>query len=206
MQGDDSSENKQIHRLQEMWQQSITNDSLKIKEREMINSIQHQMDMFDNQFGLGTWKMSSMNGFMAVFFLLIATRDFMRDSKANIPFVLLAIMQGVMFLFHTLSRIKKNSYDMGKAQDYIAYNLQRVQLQILLTKITPILVLPIFVVLYWYYPISQDSWEWRMIILALPIIGVAWSVWQYKNKLIPLRTRLKSALQQLNEPQLDHTA
>ncbi len=199
MLSDDSSGSKQIQDLQKMWQQTTTNDSLKIKEREMVNNIQYQMDRFDAKFGLGTLKNSSMAGFMTLMFIFIATRDFVRGSGANIPFIILAVIQGILFLFHTVTRLQQRKYDMSDARDYFTYNLERVKLQLLWMKIVPLLLAPLFVAIYFHYPADQSSPIWITILTAIPIIGTGYFIWLYRYQIIPLRDKLQSALQQLNE-------
>lgn len=199
MQNSDAPGGKEIQDLQQLWQQTTTTNSLKIKEREMVRDIQYQVDTFDEKFGMGTLKNSSMAGFMTIMFIFIATRDFMRDSKANIPFIILAIIQGILFLFHTVTRLQQRKYNMSNARDYFTYNLERVQRQLLWMKIIPLLVVPLFVAIYFYYPADQLSPIWITILAAIPIVGTGYFIWLYHYQIIPLRDKLQSALQQLNE-------
>lgn len=42
--------------LQQLWQQTTTNESFTLKERAMLREIQHDMDSFDEKFGFRTTK------------------------------------------------------------------------------------------------------------------------------------------------------
>jgi hypothetical protein len=202
MQDDDSSEDKQIRSLQEMWQQSITNNSFKIKEREMLREIQYDMDTFDEKFGFGTWKMVILSGCVSLLFLFSATRHILRGNPIT-PMEIIQFLYLPVFLIQLWTRLEARKYDMSKTEDYYAWSFARVNRQMIFMRLGAPFVLGLTIS---WIMIDYDPWlQGRdiallvgggLIVLASAVYG--W--WQYRYRLTPLRNRLRDILFDIRNP------
>ncbi len=190
---------EELNDLKNLWQQTITNDSLKIKEREMLREIQYDMDTFDEKFGFGTWKQVIFTGLMSVMMILMSMKQTLQISKSI--FLLLAIMSPIQFIFHLWTKLEKRKYDLFKTEDYYTYNLERVRRQMAWLRYSSGFFLGGCAALYAGYwdEISADL-TFHILLLAALVLGSVYGIWQYKYRLMPLRNNLRDALFDIRNP------
>lgn len=183
--------------LQTLWQQTTTNDSLKIKEREMIRDIQFDMETFDEKYGFGTWKMVIMSAIISALAIFSTVRDFVRGQKS--PMILIAILYPIIFCFHLWTRLEMRKYDLSKTEEYFAYNLERVRRQMSAIHYGAPFVFTGLAI----WLVDDFISEERIFTISLGIFTLIASVfvwWQYKYRLTPLRNRLRNALFDMRNP------
>jgi len=203
MQNSHAPGSKEIQDLQQLWQQTITTNSLKIKEREMLQDIQQQMETFEKKFGFG-----ASRGIQSIVMVIITiilnsfVQTFLFGWKNSGLISLLSASIFALFLGYQLfTKRQMRHFDMRNSHDYFKLNLMRVRRQMLVQILyVPFVIIALFVIWFTTDKGKDVSTLEAIIISSIVIAGLStFLAWEYKHKLIPLRDKLQSALQQLNE-------
>ena len=209
MQDDDSSEDKQIRSLQEMWQQSITNDAVTFNEREVMANIQREIRLLSHHLPPRSWSVIAFFIFLLARAIALAVKGFEIGDASKILWGYTGIIFWSIFAArHILVRAITYKFDMSSYSDFLTGWLVRVKQEIFYQiTISPYLIAMLIfstVISLWF---DARLWLVASYVLLLSIVIVLEIKARdfAKNELEPLRNKLESALQQLNESQSDHT-
>ena len=203
MQNSDASGDKEIQDLQQLWQQTITTNSLKIKEREMVQDIQQQMGTFEKKFGFGASR--GVQSIVIVIITIILNyflQTFLFGWKnSGLISLFAASIFALLFGYQVITKRQMRHFDMRNLYDYFTFSLMRVRRQMLVQILyVPFVIIALFVIWFTSDKGKAVSTLGAIIISSIIIAGLStFLAWEYKHKLIPLRDKLQSALQQLNE-------
>ena len=193
---------EELNDLKHLWQQTITNNSLKIKEREMLREIQYSMDTFDEKFGFGTWKNVILLGCLSLLCLFSATRHILRGNPIT-PMEIMQFLPLVVFFIQLWTRFEARKYDMSKTEDYYAWSFARVNRQMVFMRLGAPFVLGLTIswIIIDYDPLLQGRDIALLLIGGLIVsASVVYGWWQYTYRLIPLRNRLRDILFDIRNP------
>jgi hypothetical protein len=191
---------QELNDLKNLWQQTSTTNSLKIKEREMLREMQRDMDTFDEKYGFGTWKTVILSGFLSLLFVFSATRHILRGNHIT-PMEIIQFLYPVVFFFQLWTRLESRRYEMSKTEDYYAFSLARVRRQMSFVRLGMPFMLGLLIA---WFIIDYDNFVqdivFTVIIGLMLLATVIYSWWQYKYRLIPLRNNLRDALFDIRNP------
>ncbi len=202
MQNSDAPGSKEIQDLQQLWQESTTNESFTIKERAMMTHINKEISNFNLLFGTGQWGQIILDSSLFCIFTLELLEAIWHNKPDKIAFRLAFMLTALSFLvFHGTVKFKMRTFNHNTSREYLQMQLMRVKQEInFREKTTPLLSPVIFGLLilgFW-----NDLPLWSIILLVILFISL--QIANFSKKLIskelyPLRDKLQSALQQLNE-------
>lgn len=205
MQNSDAPDGKEIQDLQQLWQESTKNESINIKEQAMMKSINPQLANFEAEFGTGKKRTVLAYGLLTCLWAF----DLIQDIRQNegiyeIIFHAVALLFGVgMLVFHYWVHRNTSHNDESSMQSYVEMNLWRIEQQLRLEdRIFPIAMAIMLVFLT--LDITADFSVWHTFLfgmmMTIAFIGIyAYRKGRVDDLLKPLRDKLQSALQQLNE-------
>lgn len=202
MQDSNAPGGKEIQDLQQLWQESTTNESFTIQERVMMARINKEVSNFNLLFGTGQWGQIILNGFLLCIIALELLDAIWHNKPDKIAFRL-ALMLTMLsfFIFYGMVKFKMRSFNQNNNQECIQMQLMRVEQEIKFReKTTPLLGPVIFGLLI--LGLWNDLPLWSIILLVtlfIPLQIANFSKKLIPKELYPLRDKLQSALQQLNE-------
>lgn len=205
MQNSDAPGGKQIQELQQLWQESTKNESLTIKEKTMMTNINPQLSSFEVEFGTGKKRSVLTYGLMTCIWSFELIQDIRQDEgiyKIIFHAIALLFSAGMLF-FHFWVHRNIRHYDESSMQSYVEMNLWRVEQQLQLEqRIFPTAIAIMFAFLT--LEITADFSLWHTFLfgmmMTIAFIGIhAYRKGRVDDFLKPLRDKLQSALQQLNE-------
>ncbi len=204
MQNDESQSEKDevLRDLQNLWHESTNKETLKIQEKAMLKDIQKQMQLVDFLLPSGGWSVIALQLFLMVKVMVATYQSILHEDTNKI---ILGFMITLVLLAwagrNILARVKIDAFDTNNQRDFLHRQLARVQTEIFYqTKILPYLLIIIFA------SFTASLWfkfEVSKIINCLTVLVLMVLQFTHKgsgqDKLIPMRDKLQSALQQLNE-------
>lgn len=202
MQNSDAPGGKEIQDLQQLWQKSTTNESFTIKERAMMTRINKEISNFNLFFGTGQWGQIILDSSLFCIFTLELLDAIWHNKPDKIAFRLAFMLTALSFLvFHGTVKFKMRTFNQNNNRECIQMQLMRVEQEIKFReKTTPLLSPVIFGLLI--LGIWNDLPLWSIILLVtlfIPLQIANFSKKLIPKELYPLRDKLQSALQQLNE-------
>lgn len=205
MQNSDALGGKEIQDLQQLWQESAKNESINIKEQTMIKSMNPQLSNFEVEFGTGKKRTVLAYGLLTCIWAF----DLIQDIRQNegiyeIIFHAVALLFGAsMLFFHFWVHRNTSHYDESSMQSYVEMNLWRTEQQLRLEhRVFPIAMAILFAFLT--LDITADFSLWHTFLFGMMMTIIFIGIYAYRkgrvgDLLKPLRDKLQSALQQLNE-------
>lgn len=207
MQNEDS-QNKndnELHDLRSLWQESTTQESINIKETAMFQKIYRPISNFELEFGTGKDRTLVAYSILTGVWAFSLFKDIQHNAGIyEIAFHTIAMFFGIgMVLFHYWIRKKTSHYDQSSLQDYMEMNLWRVEQQLILEyRVFPaaMIILFVFLTLYLTDDLNLSNKLLFGTVMVILFLGLyAYRKNRVKDLLKPLRDKLQSALQQLNE-------
>lgn len=199
MSNQEQTNQEDLKNFKQLWQQSTTNQSIKLKEREMLREIQYDMDSFDEKYGFGTTKQLILSGVISVLMIIVSIKQTNPMFKAI--FLLLSVLHPAHFLFQLWTRFEKRRYDVLDSVGFYEYSLERVKRQMLWMKLSAGFLFGGLATIFagFWDELSTDKTYYTFFALAM-IVGVGYMAWQYRYRLMPLHNRLHDALFDIRNP------
>lgn len=204
MQNDESQneEDKYLGDLRSLWQESTTKESINIKEQAMMSRIRVEMNYFNSFFATGHWGQIIFNCILfsnAAFNIADGIRH---NDIYKIAFHLaIALAMLCFIIFHGKVKFKMRSFNQSNNREYTLLQIMRVEQEIKFREKTAPLLSPVIFGLL-ILGLWNDLPLWSIILLV--VLFITLQIANFSKKLIskelyPLRDKLQSALQQLNE-------
>lgn len=203
MRANESQEPKSNDDLQQLWQQSIHNESIKLKKEKMIHDINKQIKLIDFMLPSGRWSVSLFMIFMAVRGIVKLLKGIDIGDEDKIIFgVADFICFSALAIRSIIVDIKTSHFNENNERDYCRKQLARIKLQIFYVQyLSPFLLVICSIALV--LSMVLDFQLWKAALVGFGIFTFMFVIYfdrdQLQNKLLPLRDKLESALQHLNE-------
>lgn len=203
MHANESQEPKSNDDLQQLWQQSIHNESIKLKARQMILDIKQEVQRIEYIFPSGKWSVDLVLIFMAVRGIV---RLFNGIEIGDTNKIIFAVADIIFWSLLAMRQIivdnKTSHFNENNERGYCRKQLERIRLQIMYMRyLSPFLSTVLTLALLLSMWLDFRVW-WALFYCC----GIGVIVYMelsnrslVKEKLIPLRDKLESALQHLNE-------
>ncbi|MCU0424849.1 MAG: hypothetical protein MUF71_04400 [Candidatus Kapabacteria bacterium] len=189
--------------LQKLWQQSIHNDSIKLKAGQMILDIKKEVQRIEYIFPSGKWSVDLVLIFMAVRGTVRLFNGIeIGDTNKIIFAVADMIFWSLLAVRQIIVDINTSRFNENNERGYCRKQLERIRLQIMYIRyLSPFLTTILTLALLLSMWLDFRVW-WALFYCCCIGLGVYMEILNQslvKEKLLPLRNKLESALQQLNE-------
>lgn len=203
MHANESQEPKSNDDLQQLWQQSIHNESIKLKAGQMILDIKQEVQRIEYIFPSGKWSVDLVLIFMAVRGVV---RLFNGIEIGDTNKIIFAVADMIFWSLLAIRQIivdnKTSHFNENNERGYCRKQLERIRLQIMYMRyLSPFLSTVLTLALLLSMWLDFRVW-WALFYCC----GIGVIVYMelsnrslVKEKLLPLRDKLESALQHLNE-------